>query len=136
MKIAGYNCRGLGNRPAVGGLLALQKKEDPDILFLSETKLKKKRMEKFRNMLGMQGMIAKDCDGKSGGLAMFWKRGVDVGLRWMGRMHIDVNITETDGFKWRLTGIYGEPRQDKREETAPHSSLASKFAVAMHWGFQ
>jgi endonuclease/exonuclease/phosphatase family metal-dependent hydrolase len=32
-------------------------------------------------------------------------------------MHIDFNITEVDGFKWRLTGIYGEPRVDKREET-------------------
>jgi hypothetical protein len=48
---------------------------------------------------------------------MFWKRGIDVELRWKGRMHIDVNITETDGFKWGLTGIYGEPKQDKREET-------------------
>jgi hypothetical protein len=32
-------------------------------------------------------------------------------------MHIDVDITENDGFKWRLTGIYGEPRVNKREET-------------------
>jgi hypothetical protein len=32
-------------------------------------------------------------------------------------MHIDVDITESDGFKWRFTGIYGEPRADKREET-------------------
>jgi hypothetical protein len=35
----------------------------------------------------------------------------------MGRMHIDVDVIEEDGFKWRLTGIYGEPRQDMREET-------------------
>jgi hypothetical protein len=35
----------------------------------------------------------------------------------MGRMHIDVDITEGDGFKWRFTGIYGEPRVDKQEET-------------------
>jgi hypothetical protein len=32
-------------------------------------------------------------------------------------MHIDAIITETDGFKWRFTGIYGEPRSEKREET-------------------
>jgi exonuclease III/phage terminase Nu1 subunit (DNA packaging protein) len=107
----------LGNGPAVRGLLALQKKEDPDILFLSETKLKGKKMEKFRNMLGLQHMLVKDCVGKSGGLALFWRRGINVELRWMGRMHIDVNVTEEDGFKWRLTGIYGEPRQDRREET-------------------
>jgi hypothetical protein len=48
---------------------------------------------------------------------MLWKRGIDVELRWKGRMHIDVNVVEADGSKWRLTGIYGEPNQDKREET-------------------
>ena len=30
------NCRGLGNQPAVHGLLDLQKAEEPDILFLSK----------------------------------------------------------------------------------------------------
>ena len=68
-------------------------------------------------LLGMPHMIVKKCDGRSGGLAMFWKRGVDLSLRWMGRMHIDVTIKEPDGFKWRLTGIYGEPKQELREET-------------------
>jgi exonuclease III len=61
MKIVGYNCRGLGNRPAVRGLLALQKKEDPDILFLSETKLDKKGIEKFRHILGMPHLVFKEC---------------------------------------------------------------------------
>jgi hypothetical protein len=84
---------------------------------LSETKLDKKRMEKFRWMLGMPHMVVKDCQGKSGGLALLWKRGTDVELRWKGRMHIDAIVTESDGFKWRLTGIYGEPKQDKREYT-------------------
>jgi hypothetical protein len=46
-----------------------------------------------------------DCKGRSGGLAMFWKREINVELGWMGRMHIDVDVIEEDGFKWRLTGI-------------------------------
>ena len=48
---------------------------------------------------------------------MLWKREVNLSLRWLGRMHIDVTIEEVDGYKWRLTGIYGEPRPDHREET-------------------
>ena len=39
MKAVGCNGRGIGNQPAVQGLLDLQRREDPDILFLSETKL-------------------------------------------------------------------------------------------------
>lgn len=32
-------------------------------------------------------------------------------------MHIDVTVKEQDGFKWHLTGIYGEPRLEQRENT-------------------
>ena len=42
MKLAAFNCRGLGNDPAIRGLLDLVKKVDPDILFLCETKLDEK----------------------------------------------------------------------------------------------
>jgi hypothetical protein len=33
MKLCGWNPRGLGKGPVVRGLLDLQKKEDPDVLF-------------------------------------------------------------------------------------------------------
>jgi exonuclease III len=108
---------GNGNGTAVRGLLSLQKKEDPDILFLSETKLDKKGINKLSHILGMPHVVLKECVGRSGGLALFWKREINLSLRWLGRMHIDVTITESDGFKWRFTGIYGEPRAERREET-------------------
>ena len=38
MKLVAWNCPGLGNGPIICGLLNLQK-EDPDVLFLSETKM-------------------------------------------------------------------------------------------------
>lgn len=67
MKLVGWNCRGMGNRPAVRGLLDLQKSEGMDVLFLSETKLDTRRMQRFRWMLGLTGMVVKDCVGKGGG---------------------------------------------------------------------
>jgi exonuclease III len=80
MKIIAWNCLGLGNRPAIRGLLELQKSEEADILFLSETKLEKRRLEKFRWKLGLVNMLAHKGERK-GGIAVFWRRGVDVSLR-------------------------------------------------------
>ena len=117
MKIVSQNCRGLGNQPAENSLVELQKAEEPDILFLSETKLNEKEMERFRWKLNMQHMIVVDCKRRSGGLALFWRRGVDVQLRWKGRYHIDVDVLEVNGRKWRFTGIYGESKSGEKENT-------------------
>lgn len=112
MKVISWNGRGLGGRPAVRGLLELQKKEYPDVLFLSETKLNKNKVEKLRYTLNMPHMVFKVCEGKSGGLALLWKREINLSLRWLGRMHIDATFTEEDGFKWRFIVIYGEPKTE------------------------
>ena len=74
-------------------------------------------MNKFRDMLGLPHMMVHDNKGKSGGVALFWRRGINVTVRWMGRMHIDAIVEEEDGYKWRLTGIYGESHTDKKVET-------------------
>lgn len=33
------------------------------------------------------------------------------------RNHIDLEITEADGFVWRFTGIYGEPQTEQKHRT-------------------
>lgn len=98
---------------AVRGLLNVQKEEDPDILFLSETKMDRATIQGFRWKLGLTNMTSKDCDGKSGGLAIFWQSGIDLHVRHISRMYIDAEVKEADGFVWRLTGFYGESATEK-----------------------
>jgi hypothetical protein len=62
-------------------------------------------------------MFVVDCKGRSGGLALFWRKGVDVRVRWKGRYHIDVDVVESNGVKWRFTRIYGESKAGEKENT-------------------
>ena len=94
MRLISWNYRGLGNGPAVRGLLDVQKRDAPDILFLSETKHDRKWMEWLRWKLEMPNMVAKSSNGTSGGLALFWRRDIDVTVKSMSKYHIDVVIKE------------------------------------------
>jgi exonuclease III len=66
MKIAVWNCRALGNNPAIRGLLNFQKSKEVDILFLSQTKLDEKRMKAFKQKLHLGNLVAVDAVGKGG----------------------------------------------------------------------
>ena len=62
----GWNCRGLGNFRTVRVLGDLVQRWDPKIVFLLETKIKKKAMEKINFINGL--IVPRK--GKGGGLAM------------------------------------------------------------------
>jgi hypothetical protein len=60
--------------------------------------------------------VAVSCQGRSGGLALWWREGVEVSVRPWCQYYIDAKIC-LDGKTWRFTGIYGEPRADLRSKT-------------------
>ena len=72
MSILSLNCRGLGDKSAVGELSWLIKIQRPRIIFLMETKLKKKGIEEVKNELKIDNVVCVDRIGMSGGLALFW----------------------------------------------------------------
>jgi hypothetical protein len=101
----------------VRGLTDLVKAEDLEIPFLSETKMTEKEMDWFCWKLNLKNMLVVDNIKRSGGLALFWRNGVDVQLRWKGRYHIDVEVVEDNGSRWRFTRIYGESKTREKENT-------------------
>ena len=72
--------------------------------FVSDTRW----MEWFRWKLNMKNMVVKNSVRASGGLALFWKKEVDLKVLSLSKYHIDAIIKEADGCCWRFTGFYGE----------------------------
>jgi hypothetical protein len=78
-----------------------------------------RKIEKFRWMLGLTNMVHKACIGKSGGIALFWRNGVDVIIQTMSKYFNDVVII-SDEASWRLLRLYGEPNLDKKTSLGEH----------------
>ena len=85
-------------------------------MFLAETKLTEKELERFRWTLGLAHFVVWNPEGRSRGVALFWRRGVDLTLRSFGRRHIDADVEE-NGRVWHLTGVYGESEAERKVET-------------------
>jgi hypothetical protein len=116
MNLLALNSRGLGLDTAVGELRDLVRSFNPVVVFLCETKPKKRYMEKLQWSMGFRHGVCVEGKGKGGGLALWWKDGVDVEVRSWCQFYIDAKIS-CDNISWRFTGIYGEPRSDLRGKT-------------------
>lgn len=77
----------------------------------------KGKLERLRRTLRFDGLISVDAQGKSGGLALFWKEKDHIHLCSVSRNHIDVEIRVDGKQTWRLSGVYGEPDRNQRRKT-------------------
>lgn len=78
----------------------------PKIVFLMETKLKVKWMEKIKNRIG-NGLIVPSRS-QSGGVALLWTREVNLDINSFSGNHIDAIVRETKcNSMWRIIGFYG-----------------------------
>ena len=86
--------------------------------------------EKFKTGL-LNGLIVPSV-GSSGGLAMLWSRDIKVEVQGYSRSYIDAVVTDPEsGFKWRITGFYGNPKTHCRKESWDGSQeLNSPMGIA------
>jgi hypothetical protein len=69
---------------------------------------------------------------------VLWRKGINVILRNYSINHIDVNVVEDDGFSWRFTHIYCEPKNGIEAsylEIIVCPSRTSIYAMVMRGGF-
>lgn len=87
----------------------------PKLLFLSETRQNKNKVENLRWRLGLKNVVSFSEEGKEGGVALFWDESVEVELFKINSRVIDVMVSDQEkGIKWRCTCVYGEPKTHLR----------------------
>ncbi|KAG4109651.1 hypothetical protein ERO13_1Z049387v2 [Gossypium hirsutum] len=107
MKFMCWNCRGLGSLAKIRELKQLLVANNPDIIFLSETKMAANEFRRVQNNCRLQNALAVNSEGRSGGLAMIWKDGMNVAIQNYSKHHID-SLIKLEGDKTlRVTGFYG-----------------------------
>ncbi|KAK6147624.1 hypothetical protein DH2020_018536 [Rehmannia glutinosa] len=72
------------------------------------------RCSHWKVKLGFDGAFVVNCQGKSGGLILFWKLPLSVSVKSFSSGHIDSIVTEGEKI-WRFTGFYGNPDTSLRK---------------------
>ena len=112
----GWNCRGLGNPRSIRVLRELVQRWKPNIVILSETKMKKYQMENVKFKIGLMNGLIVPSVRRSGGLAMLWSRDIKLEVQSYSRNFVDAVVTYSEsGFKWRITEFYGNPETCRRK---------------------
>ena len=97
MSFLAWNCRGFGSALVVRSLTDEVKDTDLVLVFLSKTKANRNRIRGIQRKLNFTQGIIVPSDGRSEGLAMLWKEGVDVSFKSCSNAHIDVVVCEGVG---------------------------------------
>jgi len=130
MSTLSWNCRGLGNPRTVREVVDMVSCKKPDFVFLMETKVGRSHVERLRVKLGFEGLFYVDSIGRSGGLALFWRRNNTARLLSFSKNHVDVEVCMTGIGLWRMTGFYGFPERSRRGDSwALLRSLAGQSAL-------
>ncbi|XP_074318307.1 uncharacterized protein LOC141655110 [Silene latifolia] len=110
-----YNCRRLDNEPTVVRLSGLLRQEGADVVILVEKKLSVVEMRNVITRLGGYKGVGADSMGRSAGVAVLWKEGVEVEVISVSAHHIGVSVKGLFGIdEWRLSGFYGWVRHEDK----------------------
>ncbi|KAK9006380.1 hypothetical protein V6N11_035421 [Hibiscus sabdariffa] len=115
MALMSWNVRGLGNKETVRALKNDAFKFHPSIIFLSETKQKRKYLEKIRRNMKMENSFYVDPLGIAGGLALWWTKEVNITILNAENNFIDAEIVYNGKEVLFATFIYGPPYVEDKQ---------------------
>ncbi|KAK8996479.1 hypothetical protein V6N11_081751 [Hibiscus sabdariffa] len=116
MAILAWNVRGLGNRETVRALMNSIRKSQSDIVFLSETKQKRRYLEKIKMKMKLEHSFYVEPIGLAGGLALWWSKDFQIKILGHGKYFIDAEVSGRGEPAWFGTFIYGPPYKDQKRD--------------------
>lgn len=84
------------------------------MVFISKTKLNGRRASLIKDRLGFEYGVHVDSVGRSGGLALMWRKDWYVVIQSFSRAFIDGYITSPDANSWWFTRFYGHLEKAQR----------------------
>ncbi|GLT69444.1 hypothetical protein SLA2020_415930 [Shorea laevis] len=132
MKVLAWNCRGLARAPTIRSLRAMIRSRNPDILFLSETKVISSRFQNSLALLGFTVWLEVPPIGFKGGIFLSWKTGVDLEPIRLDSSGISCLVySEPSNNPWLLSCIYAPHTAQRRAVFWSHlTALGNSFGGA------
>uniref|UniRef100_A0A7N2R501 Endonuclease/exonuclease/phosphatase domain-containing protein n=1 Tax=Quercus lobata TaxID=97700 RepID=A0A7N2R501_QUELO len=112
-----YKLKLLGAWDAVDVITELVRSKGPNVMFLMETNWSIVEMRRLCFDLNFQSVMAVLCDGRSGGLSMFWKLDCNLHIQTFSPKHIDAHILPINQRRWCLIGFHGRPEGLRKQES-------------------
>ena len=113
MRVAAWNCRGIGKDSTVRRLKEIHHKYLLDIICLSETKQQDNYIRDLSCDLEFPNYVFVPPIGLSGGLTIFWKQEVDVTVLYQSAHLIDCKVI-FNGISFYLSFVYGYPERQHK----------------------
>jgi len=117
MRTLAWNCWGAGRASVARAIWELIRESNPEVVFLSETKSKTPRIGKINSKLKFVDFHCVETSGHFGGLALFWRLGIDLEV-----VYSDINLiaaliySDPPNTPWLLFVVYGPCKSNKKNE--------------------
>ncbi|TYH01825.1 hypothetical protein ES288_A09G090400v1 [Gossypium darwinii] len=117
MKFLCWNYYGLGNPTIVREFKQFLVVNNPDVIFLNETKMKANDFQHVQNRCMMKNGLAMSSEGRSGDLALMWREDFDVNIQNCSKFHIDALVQYENNRSVCFTGFYGDANPSFRNNS-------------------